>query len=128
MEIAEKIGKHVNVVTDNDGNLEAIKTKYEKYLGTNAPKYIKICFDETIDTGELKIGNKNFNYNTLEPKFLKTNGLEKLNTIFGTTYGTNDEMHKYMKVNKTECALKIFDTASNLKFPQYILDSISDDE
>ena len=126
LEIAKKINKPVAVVTDNDGDVENLKDKYKDYLGTNKKDSIKICFDETEDSGDLKIGKneKPFNYNTLEPKLLKVNGLEKLNGILGTTYKNEDELHKYMKANKTECALKIFDTKEELSFPQYILDAI----
>lgn len=124
LEIAEKINKPVIVVTDNDGNVDALKKKYENYIGTNLKSHIKICYDDIIDTGSLEIGSKKFNYNTLEPKFLKANSLNKLNTILGTTYSDIDELHKYMKSNKTESALKIFETTESITFPQYILDAI----
>ena len=73
LEIAEKINKPVVVLTDNDGKVDALKKTYEKYLGHNAKNFIKICFDETIDSGDLEIGKDKtaFNYNTLEPKILK---------------------------------------------------------
>lgn len=125
LEIAEKLNTRVCVVTDNDGNVDAVKKKYENYLGDKAKEFIKICFDETLDIGDLEIGGAKFNYNTLEPKLLKENTLDKLNTIFGTTYTRNDELHKYMKANKTECALKIFDSTESINYPQYILDSIN---
>jgi putative ATP-dependent endonuclease of OLD family len=105
--------------------VDAVKKKYENYLGDKAKEFIKICFDETLDSGNLEIGGKKFNYNTLEPKLLKENTLDKLNTIFGTTYTENDELHKYMKANKTECALKIFDSTESINYPRYILDSIN---
>jgi len=120
LEIAEKIGKKVVVVTDNDGNVEALNKKYENYLGDKATPNIKICFDSTIDGGELQ----DFNYNTLEPKLLKANSRELFNKIFKTAYQTDDELRKYMKANKTDCALKIFETTETLNFPQYILDAI----
>lgn len=125
LEIAEKVNKPICVVTDNDGNIESLKEKYKDYVGENSKDFIKICFDTTVDTGNLEIGEKKFNYNTLEPKLLKSNGVEKFNTIFNTTHQTEDDMHKYMKSNKTLCALKIFETNENITFPQYILDSIS---
>jgi len=124
LEIAEKIKKTVVVLTDNDGDIDALKKKYENYLGNNKKDFIKICFDETADSGDLKIGESSFNYNTLEPKILKANNLEKLNTILGTSCSTEDELHKYMKQNKTECALKVFDTKEELKFPDYIMEAI----
>lgn len=124
LEIAEKIGTKVAVVTDNDGNVEALNKKYENYLGDKAKQNIKICFDSTVDNGDLQ----DFNYNTLEPKFLKANSRELLNKVLGTTYQTDDELQKYMKANKTECALKIFETQETLNFPQYILNAIKADE
>lgn len=124
LQIADKIGKSVRVVTDNDGDPAAIKQKYKEYLGENQKPNIKICFDENVDTGGLVVNGKEFNYNTLEPKFLKENGVDQVNKILGTAK-TEDELHYYMKSHKTDCALKIFDTKINLKFPQYILDAIA---
>lgn len=124
LEIAEKIKKSVAVATDNDGDPEAIKTKYANYLDKNAKDYIKIFFDETVDAGDLEIRGRKFNYNTLEPKLLKENSLKSFNKIFDTNYSAIEDLHKYMKANKTECALKIFDTTETINFPQYILEAI----
>ena len=127
LEIAERIKKPVVVVIDNDDNVEGINKKFEKYLGDKANSHIKICFDSTVDTGNLMLGEKQkpFNYNTLEPKMLKANDLQKLNKILGTDFDQCDDLHKYMKRNKTECALKIFDTKEELKFPDYIIEAIT---
>jgi len=124
LEIANKLNKTVCVVTDNDGDVAALKNKYEIYLGENKKPNIRICFDETVDEGELKIGGKDFNYNTLEPKFLKENNLPILNKVFGVDYEEADGMHKYMRNNKTDCALKVFETNHKMNYPQYILDAI----
>lgn len=124
LEIAEKIQKQVTVVTDNDGSIEALNEKYKNYLGENKKEFINICFDDTVDTGNLEISGKNFNYNTLEPKMLKANGRTNVNTILGTSYGNDDELHKYMKGHKTECALKFFDTTEKIVFSEYILEAI----
>ncbi len=124
LEIAEKINKQVSVITDNDGNIDAIKKKYENYLPPNAKTNIKICFDTTIDKGDLIIGDSKFNYNTLEPKLLKENSIELFNKIFDTKFSSVDDMHRHMKSNKTDCALKLFETTETIKYPQYILDGI----
>lgn len=126
LEIAAKIAKPIAVVTDNDGDVAGVKDKYKDYLGDNNKSFIKICFDETEDSGDLKIGKTQqpFNYNTLEPKLLKANGLEKINTILETNYQNDNDLHRYMKEHKTDCALKIFDTNESITFPQYILDAI----
>ena len=124
LEIADCINTKIAVVTDNDGDMEAINKKYEKYIGQNQNDYIKICVDEDIDTGSLKIGNSNYNYNTLEPKLLKVNGLEKLNHVFGTKYKKEDDLRKFMKHNKTECGLKIFESSEEIIIPEYIMEAI----
>lgn len=126
LEIATQLNIKVAVVTDNDGDIVALEKKYENYLNPNKKTNIKICYDTEIDTGNLKIGNRDFNYNTLEPKILKCNSVDILNEIFGTSYTNIDDMHKYMKNNKTECALKIFDTDKELVIPHYILEAIAD--
>ena len=124
LEIAEKLNKKTVVVTDNDGDIEALNTKYQNYIGENKKDSIKICFDEDIDSGTIE----DFNYNTLEPKLLKVNDIEKFNLIFGKHYKDYDSLLLFMKANKTECALKIFDTTEDVEFPQYILDAINPDD
>ncbi|AYF45217.1 DNA recombinase [Halobacteriovorax sp. BALOs_7] len=128
LEIAEKINKEVCVVTDSDGDLSALKKKYKKYLD-DPKKYsnIKICFDEIIDKGSLIVSGKPFNYNTLEPKILKANGLQVMNQVFETNYQDEDDLRKFMKNSKTECALKIFNTSHKINIPEYILKAINDE-
>ncbi len=118
LKIAEKIDIKVAVVTDNDGNVNKLNEKYKPYVSKS--KNVKIFYDNSIDTGDLVIGDKKFNYNTLEPKLLKVNTLENFNEIFDTKYSKIDDMHKYMKSNKTECALKIFESSVKIRYPEYI--------
>lgn len=124
LEIADCIGTKIAVVTDNDGDMEAIHKKYANYMGESQKANIKICVDNVVDEGTLTIGKSAYNYNTLEPKILKVNGLEKLNSIFGTSYSDEDDLRKYMKHNKTECGLKIFETKENVDIPEYIMEAI----
>lgn len=126
LELADALHIPVVVVTDNDGDINALEGKYSDYLGTNAKPYIKICYDSVVDTGEMYIGNKPYNYNTLEPKLLKANGnnVTLFNAIFGTNYTNADDLRKYMKHHKTECALAIFDTDEEIVFPEYIMEAI----
>lgn len=112
------------VVTDNDGDMAAINKKYANYIGAKRKEYIKICVDDVVDTGTLKIDKSDYNYNTLEPKLLKVNGLDKLNQIFGTDYTNEDDLRKFMKHNKTECALRIFESSEQIEIPEYILEAI----
>lgn len=117
LEIAKYLTIQVTVVTDNDGNIDALNEKYKEYK--DLPN-ICICFDDTIDAGDLRIGDKPFNYNTMEPKIVKANSLDKMNIIMGTAYENIDDLHKYMKAHKTDCALAIFNTTEELVFPEYI--------
>jgi putative ATP-dependent endonuclease of OLD family len=127
LEIAKKLKKRVAVITDTDGDIESIDNKYKDYSGSDSSRIIIICYDPQIDTGNLTVGkNKSpFNYNTLEPKILKQNGMETMNRILKKNYSILDDLHLYMMGNKTECALKIFKTSENISFPEYILEAIS---
>ncbi|WP_173678282.1 ATP-dependent endonuclease, partial [Pseudomonas sp. MPBD4-3] len=124
LEIAEKLEKQVSVVTDNDGDVPALLKKYSEYLGAKKKPYIDICYDSVVDVGALMIGGKPFNYNTLEPKLLKSNGLAKMNLVLGTAYLDHQGLQVHMRANKTECALKVFDSKLEIAYPDYILDSI----
>ncbi|RWY72350.1 ATP-dependent endonuclease [Rhizobium leguminosarum] len=121
LELAKALKIPVVVATDNDGNVDRLKKKYTDHEGID---HIKICYDAEIDTGDLVIGDKAFNYNTLEPKLLKANSLKLFNTLFGTDH-TLDNLHKYMLGRKTECALTIFSSDTKINYPQYILDAIA---
>lgn len=123
LEIAVALEKLATVVTDTDWSKEALEKKYADYLGENKKDNISICYDSEIDEGELEIGGKPFNYNTLEPKILKANDRATLNEIFETDFQTDDELRKYMKAHKTDCALKIFNAEQKINYPDYILES-----
>lgn len=130
LEIAEKLNVPTVVVTDNDGDVEALDIKYSDYIGPNKKENIKICYDKVVDSGDLYIGNKEYNYNTLEPKIIKANNenLELFNALFDTKYTEIDELRKYMKNHKTECALAIFESNKDINFPDYILEAIKDEK
>lgn len=115
LEIAEKIKKPVVVVTDNDGDFEnKVTQKYKLYKNS---KSVKICAD-----------SRN-NLNTLEPQLAEANKdqltlLRKVLGVNDTTCPDEAAINSYMRNNKTDWALKIFDTDKEVKFPQYILDAI----
>lgn len=121
LELAKALKIPVVVATDNDGRTDKLEKKYADYGGID---HIKICYDPETDTGDLVIGDKAFNYNTLEPKLLKANSLKLFNRLFGTDHAL-DNLHKYMLNKKTECALTIFSSDTKITYPQYILDAIA---
>ena len=137
LEIAKELNLKVAVVTDNDGNIEALEKKYAEYINDNKKDNISICYDTYIDGNDQNKNdskndtknNSKYNYNTLEPKFLKANNYDIVlfNSIFKTKFKTIEELQKYMTSNKTKCALAIFDTDKELKYPQYILEAIKNE-
>lgn len=130
LELADALNISVAVITDNDGDINALENKYSNYLGENQKSNIKICYDKAVDSGNLMIGKKPYNYNTLEPKLIKanSNNLQLFNSLFGTSYTELDDLRKYMKHNKTECALAVYDSDIDIVFPEYILEAINDNE
>ena len=115
LSIAKEISKkRIAVVTDNDGNYEEkITNKYKDYIDGGYPN-IKICADTRNEL------------NTLEPQFVEANiqNLSNLKNIIGFTGDSKEEIVKYMKNNKTEWALDVFNTESDFEIPQYINEAI----
>jgi predicted ATPase len=122
LELAKALKVPVAVVTDNDGDLEALQKKYADYQGID---HIAICYDKEIDVGNLEVSGKPFNYNTLEPKLLKENDCKTLSDLLGIPLKTNDQLHIHMRANKTECAMAIFSAKAKIKYPAYITRAIA---
>lgn len=105
LEIAVLLGVTADVVTDNDGDLDKLKAKYKDYLERDA---IRILYDD------------NTLFPTLEPQLLKANGRDKVNKILKREFADDDALKAYMKDNKTECALRFFETDLSWDVPEYI--------
>lgn len=109
LDIAKSLQLETTVITDNDGNIEAIQKKYEDYTDI---QNINICY------------SNDENCQTLEPQLLKANGLTGLNELFGTEYQDDGSLLDFMISNKTDVALKIFDSDKSFIVPRYIQDAI----
>jgi putative ATP-dependent endonuclease of OLD family len=109
LDIAIVLDANVDVITDNDGNIDRVRTKYADYAGVGA---ISVCYDED----EL--------HPTLEPQLVKANGRELVNKILGKSYESEEDLLKHMRENKTECALKFFETLTPWKVPGYIANAV----
>lgn len=110
LDIANLLNKNVAVITDNDGDFNTnITHKYQEYLGL---PHILISTD---DRNEL---------HTLEPQFFDVNkaDLVKFRQVIGypSTYTTSEEIIKYMINQKTDWALKLFESNEILEYPAYI--------
>ncbi|TRX03218.1 ATP-dependent nuclease [Flavobacterium gawalongense] len=116
LEIASKIDKKVAVVTDNDGDFDSkISKKYEDYTGLTK---IKICAD-----------NRNV-LHTLEPQVVDANkdNLEEFSKIVCVDfqkYNTEETIGNYLKDNKTEWALNVFESKEKIGYPKYIKEAIT---
>lgn len=110
LDIANLLEKKVAVITDNDSDYtNNISKKYEDYLTKH---HIFISADIRD------------NLHTLEPQFLDSNkgDLKKFRQVIGypSTYKTSDEIIKYMINQKTDWALKLFESDEVLEYPNYI--------
>jgi putative ATP-dependent endonuclease of OLD family len=111
LEVAVQIKQPVAVVTDNDGNYENnIVARYEDYKDS---ENVVIFADNRI------------NLRTLEPQIVDANKenlklLCEILDINEKNYGTVDKVSDYMIKNKTESALKIFNSTKAIAYPEYI--------
>jgi putative ATP-dependent endonuclease of the OLD family len=105
LELSKLLHLQSDVVTDNDGDIEALKTKYSDYFGE--PR-IKIHYDDDVE------------FKTLEPQLVKANGLAVVNDILGKAFKNEDELTSYMESNKTDVALRFFETEKEWVPPKYV--------
>lgn len=110
LEIAVLLDRRVAVVTDNDGKVAALATKYADYAGK--PK-ISILYD----TDE--------NFPTLEPQLLKANGRPAIEKVLGKTFASDAALLDFMKDNKADTALAFFKSAEPWSVPGYIASAVS---
>lgn len=110
LDIAGLLKIDVSVVTDNDARYaETIVKRYAPY---SRQSNIKIFADpdNSLPTLENHIG--------------RANDVANLNIIFGTNHATEAEMVDYMKKNKTESALALFETAAKITIPPYVWNAV----
>ena len=125
LEVAEVINKRVIAMTDNDGNIGALEKKYQGY------KHVTLAQEDEMQVVSyakrlLKKGSmEGINYNTLEAEMYESVGAEMLSRILGKEFKDRDSALKYMEGNKTEVALKIFDSVETLSYTEYIMQNIA---
>lgn len=127
VEMLSRLGKRASVVTDNDGNTQHLNEKYMSMLPSLSPVPEVAAFfsQKSLDEKSFDVPKDTLaNYSTLEPYLLKANSIGVLNKIFGTSYENNAEMLTHMHANKTDCALRIFESDVAIQYPDYILQAI----
>lgn len=109
LELAKPLKKEVKLITDNDGNIRKLKETYADY---EKDKHFNIfyCKDES--------------QKTLEDTIVNVNGLDTLNQIFNKGYDNKEKLIKFMKNNKTECAMMILESDAEIIIPNYIREAI----
>jgi len=117
--IALLMRKPISIVTDNDGNVqENIINKYEGYLGNELLSFFYET-DERLHTIEPSIVSVNLVDGALTESFLKAisrNGsMLRKNT---------EEVLNFMKTNKVEWALRVFDSEEKIEYPEHIKNAI----
>ncbi len=119
IKIAERLNKKVAIAIDVDNKISE-RTAFKEQL-MRSTENINIFFEENDKYEGLLVDH---NHNTLEPLLLKYNGLEILNEVFKVNKNNTDELLSYMKSNKTDCALTIFESNKSIGYPKYIIDAI----
>ncbi|MEW5685060.1 MAG: AAA family ATPase [Pseudomonadota bacterium] len=110
LDIAKQLGKTVCVVTDNDGDYQGkIVERYRPYEG---------CATIAIHADDDE------NAHTLELQIVKCNELATLNKVLGTSHADKGTLSTFMVKNKTECALRIFESADEIAYPEYIRNAL----
>lgn len=127
VQILIKLNKKASIVTDNDGKTDFLLAKYNSLLPEATPRLRVNAFFSRVTLDERMLGVSDQavkNFSTLEPYILLSNGLKTLNAVFGKECKSNEEMLKYMHANKVECALKVFESVIQIRYPEYITKAI----
>ncbi|MPT47972.1 MAG: DUF2813 domain-containing protein [Sphingobium sp.] len=103
--IAVLLKKETDVVTDNDGSVDALKKKYADYLQAQG---VSIQYDDDEKA------------NTLEPQLMKKNGLKIINDVLEKAFETEEDAIDFMIKNKADTGLRFFETPIAWDAPDYI--------
>ena len=113
--IAAMLNKRVAIVTDNDGDVEALKKRYADILKN---PLFSIFYD------------KNNCLNTLEPSVVSANSgspedFKRFLSIISPENEMNeDTLVKYMKNDKTDWAMKVLESTVKIKYPSHIHEAV----
>jgi predicted ATP-dependent endonuclease of OLD family len=111
LEISEMLDIETHVITDNDGDFNAVKNKYADF-DKNPNIHIHCDSDEK--------------FTTLESQLVHVNELALMNKILEKEYETTEKLltHMMSPNYKTECALKIFNSNTEFVIPTYIKNAL----
>lgn len=118
-DLAILINKNVVILTDNDGDIKSnITEKYKDYLQY---ENIKILYntDENLKSVEDCVLDANVQTDDEFKTF--RNAISKNGSHSKTSKA---DVLSFMKNNKTEWSMRVFDYPCNIKYPKYILDAV----
>lgn len=120
LELAKAIEKRVLVLTDNDGDPDAIAKKYADFSDCDFIRigYVKDVHDPNDPDGIDPKGE--INWNTLEAEMLRANGFDGTKALLGRKDACEARLLKHMESNKTDTALRFFDSYEAVRIPSYI--------
>lgn len=124
LSLATLIQKSVSVITDNDGDMDHLKNRYQEYMQEGSMVHFYV--EQRIEL------------NTLEPSMIHANeekgSLETLNAVVhGKTSEmanskpetiSTDALESYMKNHKAEWGLRVFNSSEKIAFPKNIMEAI----
>lgn len=106
MQIAKRLNIPTRVVTDNDGDVTVLQERYAGFLN-----------DIYYDSDERAP--------SLEQQLIKANSLAKLNQVLDKAFADEAALLKFMRGNKTDTALAIFNSPHSIEFPDYVQRAIA---
>lgn len=118
-DIALMLEKKVVIVTDNDGDIQKnIKDKYSEYIGESNLIFV-YELDEELHTIEPSVLEANCDNDEPSESFkdiISKNGSMKSKS--------KQDILNFMKNNKSEWALRVFDSDKRINYPEYIKNAI----
>lgn len=111
LQIIKPLGKPAGVVIDNDDkDPDEVRERFKEFTDNSSI---------VIHTGERSDGH------TLEPQVVSSAGRAALNRALGKDFQTDESLAAHMKDNKTDVALRIFESEHAITFPEYINDVVA---
>lgn len=118
-DIAVLLNKSVIIVTDNDGNIKTnIEDKYADYIGKDNLTFI---YEENEQLNTIEPSVLEVNCENGEPSATFREVISKRNSMMSKS---KLEILEFMKNNKAEWALRVFDSEKKINYPEYIKNAI----
>ena len=118
-DIAILLKKKMVIVTDNDGNIQKnINDKYSDYIGESNLFFV---YEKNEDLNTIEPSLLEVNCENGEPTELFKKVVSKKNSMKNKS---KQEVLDFMKNNKAEWALRMFDSENKINYPEYIKDAI----